>query len=201
MSNALESREPRKVIGMLTLGLALVVLGSFGLALRGVRRLWPGAITRFRIVLLQLALVGAWVFGGNLLGELRERRVRDAWTALDPAALAVAKTAEADPNRASVELVRLAVPLGIHLVPGAAKSAPRDRLSEVGLAGLGPYLDGASRQPDDRIGRAPAELRAWLVLQDAPARAVCQEPTSRFAGTSHEHGTASRLIDNENHFQ
>ena len=47
---------------MLTLGLALVVLGLFGLVLRGVRRLRPGTLTRPRIVLLQLALVAAWVF-------------------------------------------------------------------------------------------------------------------------------------------
>ena len=46
---------------MLTLGLALVVLGLFGLVLRGVRRLRPDTMTRPRIVLLQIALVAAWV--------------------------------------------------------------------------------------------------------------------------------------------
>jgi hypothetical protein len=157
---------------MLTLGLALVVLGLFGLALRGMRRLWPGAITRSRIVLLQLLLVGAWVFGGNLLGELRERRVRDAWRAVDPAAVAVAKTTDAAPNRAGRELVRLAAPLGIRIAPAAPKAASIDPLGEIGLARVGSYLDGAYRQADDRLERAPAELRAWLVLQDAPARAV-----------------------------
>ena len=158
---------------MLTLGLALVVLGLFGLVLRGLRRLRPGAITRRRIVLLQLALVAVWVFGGNLLGELREQRVRDAWRAVGSEAVASAKAEDAaTPNRASVELVKLASTLGIRIGPRTATAAASDPLSDVGLAGLSSYLDGAFKQPDDRVGRPPAELRAWLVLQDAPARAV-----------------------------
>src|SRR5262245_46835673 len=102
---------------MLTLGLALVVLGLFGLILRSVRRLRPGAITRFRIFLLQLALVAAWVFGGNLLGELRESRVRDAWRAVGSEAVASARAEDGEPNRASLELVKLASPLGIRIGP------------------------------------------------------------------------------------
>ena len=47
---------------MLTLGLALVVLGLFGLVLRGVRRVWPDSITRPKIALLQIVLVAAWVY-------------------------------------------------------------------------------------------------------------------------------------------
>jgi hypothetical protein len=158
---------------MLTLGLALVVLGLFGLVLRGVRRLWPGSITRPRIVLLQVALVAAWVFGGNLLAEIRERSAQNAWRAVEPAAVAAAKTRDAAPNPAGLELVKLAALLGIRIGPpdGTSVSEP-DPLGEVGLAGLFAYLDGAFKQPDDRLGRAPAELRAWLVLQDVPARAV-----------------------------
>jgi hypothetical protein len=157
---------------MLTLGLALVVLGLFGLVLRGMRRLRPGAITRPRVVLLQLALVAAWVFGGNLLGELRARSVRDAWRAVGSEVTATAKTGDDAPNRASVELVKLATPLGMRIGPRLATPTASDPLGDVGLAGLGPYLDGAFKQPDDRASRAPAELRAWLLVQDAPARAV-----------------------------
>jgi hypothetical protein len=157
---------------MLTLGLALVVLGLFGLALRGMGRLRPRAITRRRIVLLQLALVAAWVFGGNLLGELRERRVRDAWRAVGSEAVSSAKAQDETAQRASVELVKLASTLGIQIGPRRATPAPSDPLRDVGLAGLTAYLDGACKQSDDRVGRAPAELRAWLLVQDAPARAV-----------------------------
>ena len=102
---------------MLTLGLALVVLGLFGLVLRGVRRLRPDTITRPRIVLLQIALVAAWVFGGNLVAEIRERSTQDAWRAVDPAAVAVAKTRDAAPNPAGLELVKLAALLGIRIGP------------------------------------------------------------------------------------
>jgi len=157
---------------MLTLGLALVVLGLFGLVLRGVRRLRPGTLTRPRIVLLQLALVAAWVFGGNLLGELRERSVRDAWRAVGDEVSASAKTQDEAPNRASVELAKLASTLGMRIGPRSATAAASDPLADVGLAALGPYLDGSFKRSDDRVERAPVELRAWLLLQDAPARAV-----------------------------
>jgi hypothetical protein len=158
---------------MLTLGLALVVLGLFGLVLRGVRRVRPDSITRPRIFLLQVALVAAWVFGGNLLAEIWERSAHDAWRAVDPAAVAAAKTRDSAPNPAGLELVKLAALLGIRIgPPDGAKAPGPDPLGEVGLAGLFAYLDGAFKQPDDRLGRAPAELRAWLVLQDVPARAV-----------------------------
>src|SRR4029453_16892774 len=102
---------------MLTLGLALVVLGLFGLVLRGVRRLWPATITRPRIVLLQVALVAAWVLGGNLLAEIRERNAQDAWRTVAPGAVAAAKTKDAAPNPAGLELVKLAALLGIRIGP------------------------------------------------------------------------------------
>ena len=153
---------------MLTLGLALVVLGLFGLVLRGVRRVWPDSITRPKIALLQIVLVAAWVFGGNLLAEIWERSAHDAWRAVDPAAVAAAKTRDA-----GLELAKLAALLGIRIGPPDGTKVPGpDPLGEVGLAGLFAYLDGAFKQPDDQLGRAPAELRAWLVLQDVPARAV-----------------------------
>lgn len=158
---------------MLTLGLALVVLGLFGLVLRGVRRVWPDSITRPKIALLQIVLVAAWVFGGNLLAEIWERSAHDAWRAVDPAAVAAAKTRDAAPNPAGLELAKLAALLGIRIGPPDGTKVPGpDPLGEIGLAGLVAYLDGAFKQPDDQLGRAPAELRAWLVLQDVPARAV-----------------------------
>jgi len=158
---------------MLSLGLALVVLGLFGLVLRGIRRVWPSAMSRPLIFLFEVAAVATWVFGGDALASLHERRAQDAWTTLDPTAAVAARGTAAPANSASVELVRLASGLGIRVGrPDAKAVAERDPVNEAGLAKAGTYLDGVFRQADDRLAPAPAELRAWLVLQDAAARAV-----------------------------
>lgn len=158
---------------MLTLALALLVLGAIGLVLAAVRRVWPAAMPWRRILLVELLVLAAWTVGGNVLATLREGRAERAWMALDPNAAAPAPTAGSGPNAAALELVKLASGMGIHVGRDAdAAAAASEPALQAAMATLGSVADGAFRQADDRLTPATAELRAWLVLQDEKLRAV-----------------------------
>ncbi len=156
---------------MLTLGLALVVLGLIGLVLAAVRRAWPAVMPWRRILLVQLLVLAAWVVGGNLLAAFREGRVERAWKALDPSAAAPAPVASSAKNAAALELVRLASGMGIDVGRDrAAGAVAPEPAMQAAMATLGTFADTAFRQADDRLSPATAELRAWLVLQDEKLR-------------------------------
>jgi len=158
---------------MLTVGLALAVLGTIGILLRLVRRIRPAAVPRWRILIVQAAVVALWILGGNGLASLRERRAEAAWTAVDAKAAARATAASAASNPAALELLKRAASLGLPVgKPGSADAGAKDPADEAALARLGPYLDRVLQQADDRLEAAPTELRAWLVVEDANARAV-----------------------------
>jgi len=164
---------------MLALGLTLVVLGTLGVFLRGIHAIWPAAMGRWRILLVEVVVILAWVLGGRAVASLRERSARAAWIAVDPNASAALPQPRA-PNAGGAELVRLASTLGLQVgTPGAAATAPRDPATEAALGALGAYLDSVVRQADDRPQAAPTELRAWLLVQDAAARTLEHQLVAR----------------------
>jgi hypothetical protein len=165
---------------MLALGLTLVVLGTLGVFLRGIHAVWPAALGRWRILLVEVLVILAWVLGGRAVASLRERSARAAWIAVDPNAAAPAPQLPKAPNAAGAEVVRLASTLGLHVGrPGAAADAPRDPATEAALGTLGSYLDSVVRRADDRPQAAATELRAWLLVQDAAARALERQVVGR----------------------
>lgn len=162
-----------KLPRMLTLGLALFVLGTLGLVLGGVRRVWPAAMPRRLILLVEGTVLAAWLLGGNVLATWRESRAERAWTAIDPTAAALPKAKSVGPNPAGLELVRLASGLGISLGrargPAAADPDPARRAA---MAKLGSFVEGAFRKGEDALPLVPAELGAWLILQGEESHAV-----------------------------
>ena len=139
---------------MLALGLTLVVLGTLGVFLRLIHAIWPAAVGRWRILLVEVLVILAWVLGGRGVASLRERGARAAWIAVDANAAAPPPTQPGSPNAAGAELVRLASTLGLKVgKPGTAAAAPRDPATEAALSTLGAYLDAVQRQPDDRPRR------------------------------------------------
>jgi hypothetical protein len=153
---------------MLTVGLALLVLGTLGVLLKLVRRLRPSAMPPRRILIVEAAVLAFWVVGGSALASLREHRAEAAWGALAPPGPAAPSAA--GPQLAA--LVKRAAALGVSLVAPDSTTAGAGPSGEGLLAELGPYLDRVLRQADDAVAPAPAELRAWLVVQDAAVRAL-----------------------------
>ena len=165
---------------MLALGLTLVVLGTLGVFLRLIHAIWPAVVGRWRILLVEVLVILAWVLGGRGVASLRERGARAAWIAVDANAAAPPATQPGSPNAAGAELVRLASTLGLKVgKPGTAAAAPRDPATEAALSTLGAYLDAVQRQPDDRPRAAPTELSAWLLVQDQGARTLEQQLVAR----------------------
>src|SRR5262252_2035578 len=126
---------------MLALGLTLVVLGTLGVFLRGIHAIWPAALGRWRILLVEALVILAWVLGGRAVASLREGSARAAWIAVDPNAVAPAPQLPSAPNAAGAELVRRASALGLHVGrPGAAAAPARDPATEAALDSLASYL-------------------------------------------------------------
>jgi hypothetical protein len=158
---------------MLTLAVALVVLGFLGLLLWAVHRVWPTAMSWWRILIIEVAVLAAWLLGGNALAAWREKQAERAWATLDPKAAVAPWARGSGPNPAATELVKLASGLGIDLGrargPNAAEPDPASRAA---LSRVGPFVEGVSRQADDALAPAPAEVVVWLILHDAETRAV-----------------------------
>lgn len=158
---------------MLTLAVALVVLGILGLFLWVVRRVWPAAMPWRRILFVEVALLAVWLLGGNALAHWREKQAERAWAALDPKAAVVPWARGGRPNPAGIELVELASGLGINLgrTPSPDAAQP-DPASQAALSRLGPFIQGVARQADDTLPSSPVEVGAWLILHDAETRAL-----------------------------
>jgi hypothetical protein len=158
---------------MLTLAVALVVLGTFGFLLWIVRRIWPAAWPWWRILLVELVVAAAWLLGGNAIATWREKQAEHAWKALDPKAVVAPWARGGSLSPTGVELAKLASGLGLTLAgvhePNAAKP---DAASQAALAKVGSFVNGVLRQEDDTLGPAPAELSAWLILHDETVRAI-----------------------------
>lgn len=162
---------------MLALALALLVLGSLGLVLRGIRRAWPGAMPWRRLLLIELVVLAGWLLGGNLAASWREAKAREAWRAIERSAEPATRAPGRGLSPAAVELVTLARALGIRLdgartAPGSPSEPDPDDATRAARAAVVPFVEAAVRRAGDPVPLAPVELRAWLILRDEALRGL-----------------------------